>query len=117
MDVDFYKENAKSKNTLRSKNCWIKKYQEWAKENNFPSDIELITDANSMNKMLEKFFCEVKKIMVKSMILFHCLLCNQVFIGPVWSTKITPTSKILQLIPQTTIILKPLRVLKVPFES
>ena len=57
--VHFYKNNSKNKHTTKATNSW---YTLWAEDNNQIVKIHAIENAVELNKVLELFFSNVKRI-------------------------------------------------------
>ena len=59
MDAEFFKQNAKNKNTKATEN-WYRKYLNWADENNSTRDIHLL-EKKDLNEILELCFASIKR--------------------------------------------------------
>ena len=60
LDIDFFKENCKNKNTVKATTTWIAKYKRWAVAMGEPEDLELLGPIEA-NGVLERYFCSVSK--------------------------------------------------------
>ena len=60
MDVAFYKENRKNKNTEHATDSWMRHYTSWASENDVIDPLESF-DAVSLNEILERYFAGARK--------------------------------------------------------
>ena len=60
--VDFYKNNSKNKHTTKATNSWLRTYTLWAEDNTQTVKIHAIENAVELNKVLELFFSNVKRI-------------------------------------------------------
>ena len=60
MDVEFYKENAKNKNTTHATNSWYRKYCKWAEGTGNIKEIQNL-EKNELNRILEIYFADITR--------------------------------------------------------
>ena len=62
-NVDFYKLNSKNKHTSKATSTWLRTYQRWAESNNEAVEIHTIENAVELNRVLELFLANIKKLL------------------------------------------------------
>ena len=61
-NVDFYKVNINNKHTRKATWTWLRTYQRWAGNNNEAVEIRTIENAVELNRVLELFFSNRKRL-------------------------------------------------------